>query len=181
MISMVKTEQMRYGPLRISGICYDSMADGEGVRAAIYFSGCGHNCPGCHNPSTHDFFAGQIVTDQVLDTIVAEINKRPYLSGITLTGGDPMYRPEQLYRALKYILIRVNRPITVWLYTGFLWEDMADMEIIDLIDVVVDGPFDQDLADKRLVYRGSSNQRIIDTKLSRVNESIILYDGLCEY
>lgn len=176
MIHPFMMEKTVTGPIRLSGVLYDSLADGEGVRVALYFSGCKHHCPGCHNPSTHNFSAGWIVTSQELDEIVAEINKRPYLSGITLTGGDPLYRPYQLNACVEYILKRVERPLTVWLYTGFCWEDgIYHEDVMRHIDVVVDGPFIQEQADKRLVYKGSLNQRIIDVKKSLAAGEVVLY------
>ena len=163
--------------LRLSGVIYDSMADGEGVRAALYFSGCDHRCPGCHNPETHDFYSGQIVTSEVILEIAEEINKRPYLSGITMTGGDPLYRPAQLAVLLQFILDHVDRPISVWLYTGFRWEDVFDLPVMSLVDVVVDGPFIWSCADKRLAYCGSTNQRIIDVKKSIESGEVALYEA----
>lgn len=161
--------------LRLSGVIYDSMADGEGVRAALYFSGCDHRCPGCHNPETHDFYSGQIVTNEVILEIAEEINKRPYLSGITLTGGDPLYRPDQLAVFLQSILDHIDRPISVWIYTGFRWEDVFDLPVMLLVDVVVDGLYIWSCADKRLAYRGSTNQRIIDVKKTIESGEVILY------
>lgn len=168
-------ENSAFDNLRLAGVCYDSLADGEGVRAALYFSGCDHKCPGCHNPETHDFYAGEIVTSETMAEIVEEINKRPYLSGITLTGGDPLYRPTQLAVLLQYIVEHVDRPINVWLYTGFCWEDVYDLPVMELVDVVVDGLFLWTCSDKRLAYRGSLNQRIIDVKMTRAKGEVVIY------
>lgn len=161
--------------LRLSGVCYDSLADGEGVRLALYFSGCDHRCPGCHNPDTHDFNAGWVITTETLDRIAEEFNRRPYLSGITLTGGDPLYNPNKLEEVLAYLQAHVNRPMNVWLYTGFLWEHISHFPVISMVDVVVDGPFMMRLADKRLRYKGSSNQRVINVKHSLSADEVILY------
>lgn len=161
--------------LRLSGVVYDSLADGEGVRTALYFSGCDHNCPGCHNREAQDFYTGQIVTSEILQQIVDEINKRPYLSGITLTGGDPLYRPSQLAVALQYIKERINPHLSVWLYTGFRWEDVEGLYLMEYVDVIVDGPYIWTCADKRLQYRGSSNQRVIDVKRTRSAGEVVLY------
>lgn len=161
--------------IRLSGICYDSLADGEGVRLALYFSGCDHHCPGCHNPDTHDFYSGEIITTEMLDQIVQEFNLRPYLSGITLTGGDPLYRPYQLEMIMMYLHTHANRDVNVWLYTGFLWEEIAHLPVISMVDVVVDGHYDISCADKRLQYKGSSNQRVIDAKRSIKENEVIIY------
>lgn len=161
--------------LRLSGVCYDSLADGEGVRLALYFSGCNHRCPGCHNPDTQDFESGLVVTTEILDHIAEEFNRRPYLAGITLTGGDPLYMHNKVADALSYLRKHTNRPINVWLYTGFMWEDISDIPLIGMLDVVVDGPFVTDLADKRLQYRGSLNQRIINVQKSLKTNEVVLY------
>lgn len=164
-------------PLRIAGVCMDSLADGAGVRAAFYFQGCSHRCPGCHNPSTHDFSLGEIVTPGMIDDFAAEINKRPYLSGITLTGGDPLYHATEVSKFLSILLPKIAQPRTVWVYTGFLWEEVSDLPLMRMIDVLVDGPFELNMADKRLAYRGSSNQRIIDVRQSFARGKAVAYDG----
>lgn len=163
-------------PLRLAGLCYESLADGEGVRAAFYFQGCAHNCPGCHNPSTHDFSGGELITPDMIQGFAAEINRRPYLSGITLTGGDPLYHPTAVHNFLTAILPKIAQPRTVWLYTGFRFEEVSDMPLMRMVDVVVDGLFDQNLADKRLAYRGSANQRIVDVRQSLASGEVVAYD-----
>lgn len=169
-------------PLRLAGVCYESMADGEGVRAAFYFQGCMHHCPGCHNPTTHDFSSGELITPEMIETFAREINQRPYLSGITLTGGDPLYHPEAIERFLTTLLPKLTHRKTVWLYTGFLWEEVFDLPLMRMVDVVVDGPFEQSYADKRLAYRGSANQRLIDAHRSLASDDAweaILYVPAC--
>jgi len=159
----------------LSGVNYESVADGPGVRAAIFLSGCGHNCPGCHNPDTHDPHCGSQLSDASIYTIAYLIENRPYISGITLTGGDPLYDVEATLNFVKrlseYLEDRWNN-LSVWLYTGYTWEQLMKRYAVDdnlklllsMVDVVVDGPFVQSLADKRLAFCGSSNQRIIDVK-----------------
>lgn len=160
--------------LRISGVNYESFVDGQGVRAAIFFSGCPHHCPGCHNPQTHDPSSG-VPAYLLLDQIVEEIAKRPFLQGITLTGGDPFYDPFQtscFLASLAAHLARarwstVERPKDIWIYSGYTWESLLALtnpfadRLLRYCDVLVDGPFIQDLADKTLLFRGSSNQRVI--------------------
>lgn len=159
----------------LSGINYESAADGPGVRTAIFLSGCNHNCPGCHNPDTHDPRYGEWMTEQTIGTIAYNIHIRRFLSGITLTGGDPMYDVDRTYNFLHSLRNKLgNRwdTLSIWLYTGYTWEQLmkryaADDKLrllLSMIDVVVDGPFVQSLADKRLAFCGSSNQRIIDVK-----------------
>lgn len=101
--------------------------------------------------------------------------ERPYQSGITITGGDPLYNPEQTQWLLEDLLAQIGLNTNVWMYTGSNWEDIKDMELMKYIDVLVDGPFIQELADKRLVFKGSSNQRIIDVKQSLTFNEVILW------
>lgn len=164
---------MNHEPLHIAGINYDSFVDGEGVRTAIYLSGCDHHCPGCQNEAAQNPGYGIVADDATIDRIAAEINARPYLSGITLTGGDPLYHHEQTLEFLLTLRKRLTRPLSVWLYTGDVWENVCSLDIMDLTDVLVDGPYDREQADKRLQFRGSSNQRIIDVKASRAADRVI--------
>lgn len=162
----------RYNNLHIAGINYESMVDGDGVRAAIYFSGCSHHCPNCHNPQTWDPDYGKPVTEELITEISSEIIKRSsFLSGITLTGGDPFYNPiglrdfyqDLIWELALYESVDIFSKPT-WFYTGY---DMKTLgETINLRpfaskgDVIVDGRFDPAHADKTLRFRGSSNQRI---------------------
>lgn len=163
--------------LRISGINYDSLVDGEGVRTAIFLSGCRHNCPGCHNPDAQDPNCGLCATNYQLEEIGYAIKQRPYLSGITLTGGDPLYDPEQTQAMLKNLLSQIGKDTSVWMYTGALWEEICDLPIMQYINVLVDGPFIQEQADKRLIFKGSLNQRIIDVKQSLEKGSVVLWSA----
>lgn len=166
--------------LHISGINYESMVDGEGVRAAIYLSGCSHNCPGCHNPETHDPEYGKPATPELIHKIAKGIVKRKdFLSGITLTGGDPFYNPRatcEFLVALWRELLDTDFPVEKlhpWIYTGYTLEQLlafaptqdkpervAYYNLLGVCDHLVDGPFVQSLADKSLAFRGSSNQHI---------------------
>lgn len=159
----------------LSGVNYESVADGPGVRAAIFLSGCNHNCPGCHNPDTHNPCFGAEISQASITTIAYLIDKRPYISGITLTGGDPLYDVEATLNFVSDLKTELGErwdELNVWLYTGYTWEQLMLRYRIDdnlqkllhMVDVVVDGPFVQSLADKRLAFCGSSNQRIIDVK-----------------
>ena len=100
--------------LHIAGVNYDSLVDGEGVRAAIYLSGCRHHCPGCHNYDAQSPEFGQILTPSLLSSIAEEIKKREYLSGITLTGGDPLYDPEATEIMLEALLNLIGSDTNVW-------------------------------------------------------------------
>lgn len=165
----------------ISGIDYESAADGPGIRAVFFLSGCNHHCKNCHNPDTHNPEYGQPITDEMIQQMADEIASRPYLSGITLSGGDPLYSFEKTERFMSSLVKAVfernkafvNKPL--WIYTGYTWEQImalydgntAIQNILSYTDVVVDGKFVEELSDPSLSFRGSSNQRLID-----VNESI---------
>lgn len=94
--------------LYISGVDYESINDGEGVRAVLYISGCRHNCKNCHNPLTHKFNYGVKVNDELIEEINREIKKRYFLNGITLSGGDPMYSAKEVLKLLKKLYIPNN-------------------------------------------------------------------------
>ncbi len=144
--------------LRVIDIIDGTSVDGPGLRTSIYFAGCDHHCPGCHNPSTWDFSAGR---DMSVGEIVEHIVENDF--NVTFSGGDPLYQ----YEALT-ILARAIKAAskTIWCYTGFTYEQLASdprySELLSNIDVLVDGPFILALRDTDLRFRGSSNQRIID-------------------
>ena len=143
--------------LRVVDIVDGTSVDGPGLRTSIYFAGCDHRCPGCHNPSTWDFNAGK---DMTVDELMLRIIDNEF--NVTFSGGDPLYQLEPL-TALARAVKAAGK--TIWCYTGFIYEDLlADpryAEILSLIDVLVDGPFILALRDTDLRFRGSSNQRII--------------------
>lgn len=149
-----QTESIVY---RIMDIVEGTSVDGPGLRTAIYFAGCEHRCHGCHNPQTWPHDAGQ---DMTLSQLIEIIRKADF--NVTLTGGDPVYQAYKLFPLVKAIR---DLGKTIWLYTGFLFEEISEMESakdwLPLIEVVVDGPYIENLRDISLAFRGSSNQRII--------------------
>jgi anaerobic ribonucleoside-triphosphate reductase activating protein len=162
--------------IRISGALPESVVDGPGLRAVVFFQGCPHHCPGCHNPETWDFQGG---TGLSVAEVWALLNYNPLLSGITLSGGEPLAQPEAaLALARKTKEARGN----VMIYTGYTWEELRLLtvpvlvELLDLTDLLVDGPFI--LAEKadHLPFRGSYNQRIIDVKVSLGRETPVLWE-----
>lgn len=152
---------------RILDIIKGTTVDGPGFRTAIYFAGCLHQCPGCHNPQSWDFNAGSEMTLEELMEIIIEED-----FDVTLTGGDPLYNPESIAQLAKAIKESGH---TVWLYTGFTIEEILSSPILStplpFIDTIVDGPFIQSLRDPDLPFRGSSNQRIISNPGSFLKES----------
>lgn len=149
--------------MRISGLVNDSIVDGPGLRFTVFTQGCKHNCPGCHNPGTHDFNGGY---EMDVQDIVSEIKKNPLLDGVTLSGGDPMFQVEESLKLAREVK---KLGLNVMLYTGFTFERIIEMakvnpsykEILNYLDYLVDGPFILKLRDLTLSFRGSQNQRII--------------------
>lgn len=146
--------------MNIHGIEYDSMLNGYGIRCVLWVSGCEHHCKGCQNPQTHDPNSGrEMVVDDLLD-IMCYLEK-DYVSGLTLSGGDPLH-PENR-KTVEFILNAVKNRVhnkNIWLYTGYDFNTIKDLKLIENVDVVVDGKFVQELADPETHWRGSTNQRI---------------------
>lgn len=148
------------------------MVDGPGFRTSIYCAGCRHACPGCHNPQSWDFSGGRaMTTDEMMRIIEAD----PY-ANVTFTGGDPMYQPEGFVELAQAIRARTDKDI--WCYTGFTFEQLLNnprqRALLEEIDVLVDGPFVKALRDDDLIFRGSSNQRIIDVPRSLLEGHAVL-------
>lgn len=150
--------------MKISGIAYDSVVDGEGIRNTIFISGCEHKCKGCHNPQTWDFNYGYEFTEELQNDFINKCKENILLEGITLSGGDPIYSYKELIPFLKKYK-EVNPNHTIWLYTGFKFNKIKNNPIMKYIDVVVDGLFIEELKDLTLPFRGSSNQKIIKTHI----------------
>lgn len=148
--------------LRVLDIVRGTTVDGPGFRTSIYLSGCHHKCPGCHNPESWDFAAGE---EMSLDRIMDVVREEDF--DVTFSGGDPMYHPWEVSELCRRIH---DMGHTVWLYTGFTWEDLIKTQelfmVLPEIDVIVEGPFIESLRDTDLLFRGSSNQRIVDVAKS---------------
>lgn len=165
----------------ISGIVYESLVDGIGVRATIFISGCFHQCKGCQNPKTHNFKNGREFTLELQQKIIQKIKDDPLIQGITLSGGDPIYSAKDVIDFVR--LAKSELPsINIWLYTGFKFEELVNSTdiykkvLVDLCDVIVDGKFIEEQKDITLSFKGSSNQRIIDVKESLKQNTIIELD-----
>ncbi len=148
------------------------MVDGPGFRTSIYCAGCGHHCPGCHNPQSWNFDGGrEMSTEEIMKIIEAD----PY-ANVTFSGGDPMYQAVGFAELAREIHKRTNKDI--WCYTGFTFESLINhdqRELLEQIDVLVDGPFIEKLRDTDLLFRGSSNQRLIDVQSSLYECKIVLW------
>lgn len=142
---------------RVLDIVRGTTVDGPGFRTAIYFAGCRHQCPGCHNPQSWDFEGG---TEMTLDEIIKVVEEEDF--DVTLTGGDPLYEAEKIASLSKAIKELGH---TVWLYTGFTIEQILESDELSkplpYLESIVEGPFIQSLRDTDLQFRGSTNQRII--------------------
>ena len=150
--------------ISVLSIVEDTMVDGPGFRTSIYCAGCRHQCPGCHNPQSWDFSGGRaMTTEEIMRIIEAD----PY-ANVTFSGGDPMYQPEGFAELARAIRQRTQK--TIWCYTGFTFEQLQhnprQRALLELIDVLVDGPFVKSLRDETLHFRGSRNQRLIDVPRS---------------
>ena len=156
--------------MRIAGYIDNSIVDGSGIRSVVFFQGCRHHCVGCHNAATWNPSGGEEV--DVLE-LAEKLISSPY--NITFSGGEPLDQPTDLLRCLTNIKLRTHT--NIWVYTGYTWEEIISnpdfRDILLLIDVLVDGRFEKDKANPNLLFRGSSNQRIIDVRESLNTGSII--------
>lgn len=146
--------------MRILDIIDGTIVDGPGLRTSIYFAGCAHKCPGCHNRQSWDFDGGREAT---VDELMAHVEENGF--NVTLTGGDPLYQIDEILPLCGRLR---DAGYTIWCYTGFTIEEIRASEsmsrILDAVDVIVDGPYVEALRDLSLQFRGSSNQRIIELK-----------------
>lgn len=159
--------------LSVISIIEDTMVDGPGFRTAIYCAGCKHHCKGCHNPQSWDFNNGTMMsTRQIMDII-----KQDPFANVTFSGGDPMFQPEGFTELAEAIRMETNK--TIWCWTGYKFEMLLRMpkqhRLLELIDVIVDGPFIEAQKDPDLLFRGSRNQRLIDVKASLKAGKVVLY------
>ncbi len=164
--------------LRISGLVPESIVDGKGIRYTVFTQGCFHNCKNCHNPQTHDPKGGRLIDT---DEIIAEFREDPILKGITFSGGEPFLQPAPLVELAKQVHA-LRKDVTC--YTGFTYEELLQMkdpmvkELLDNVDVLIDGKFVEELKNLELSFRGSENQRVIDMVKTRSQDKIILVDDI---
>ncbi len=161
--------------MRYHNITKEDMLNGDGLRVVLWFAGCTHGCRNCQNPITWDPEGGLPFDEDAKAEIFEELEK-DYTSGITFSGGDPLYMGtrEGLLKLIKEIREKYPKK-TIWLYTGYLWEEIRHLEHIPYLDVVVDGRFVEELKDNNLPWKGSSNQRVIDVKMTLELGKIVLY------
>lgn len=162
---------MRYNTIRQLDI-----ANGPGARISIFVQGCTFNCPGCFNTVAKDFEGGKEFTEDTLNSIL-KLAEPDYISGLSILGGEPLHprnREEVIRLTRKFKEVYPNK--TIWLWTGYLIEEVFEDLVDSEIDVVVDGKFVEALKDLRLKYRGSSNQRVIDLKETLRTGDLTLYE-----
>lgn len=161
-------------------IHYD-IANWNGINTSIYLSGCHFHCDGCQNPEAQDFNYGEELSFEVIDDFI-ELCKDDNIKGVCILGGEPFHQNlSELFYFIKRIKAEVNKPICIW--TGYLFEDLleprqkpwliAKRDILDMIDVLIDGRYEKDKRDLTLLYRGSTNQRVIDVQKSLKQKEIV--------
>lgn len=159
--------------IRCADILDESIVDGEGIRLAVFLQGCPRRCEGCHNPALLPVDGG---TEWEEGCLVQEILKRltPLHKGITFSGGDPLLQAEALEIVLAELRMRRSE-MDIWLYTGYVYEEISHLPALRWVDVLVDGPFVQSERDLTLPYRGSRNQQILDVRKSREAGCAVAY------
>ena len=167
--------------LRTAGIQNDSVVDGPGFRLTVFTQGCPHKCPGCHNPQTHPFEGG---SDMDTDEIFEMIKQNPLLRGVTLSGGEPFCQPEPLVQLAKQVH-GLGKDVVC--FTGYTLEQLLEKddpfvkELLEEIDILIDGPYIEQQRNLSLLFRGSENQRLIDLPETLKSGSVKLWsDGYYE-
>lgn len=151
------------------------MLNGDGLRVVLWVAGCTHKCKQCQNPITWDINGGLEFGESEKQEIFDQLDES-YISGITFSGGDPLHpqNRQPVYELAKEIKEKYPDK-TIWLYTGFLWEEIKDLPIVPYLDVLVDGEFKIDLLDPQLHWKGSSNQRVIDVPATLKSGKVVLH------
>ncbi|SEO60043.1 anaerobic ribonucleoside-triphosphate reductase activating protein [Paenibacillus sp. OK076] len=162
--------------MNLYGYIPESVNEGPGLRAVLFISGCRHACPGCFSPGSWSFRAGEPFTEKQQQQILHEVSSHPLLEGVTLCGGDPFFSAAACASWVRQL--RAARPdLTVWAYTGFVYEELitdpSRMELSRLCDVIIDGPYIAAERDVSLPFRGSRNQRIIDVGATTARQTIV--------
>lgn len=167
--------------MKYHNITHDDMANGDGLRVVLWVSGCEHHCRECQNPVTWDPEDGLEFDDAARDELFEQLRK-PYISGLTLSGGDPLHPANR--QSTLTLVQQVKREFTdktIWLYTGYTWRQILTDEslrpILPYLDVLVDDRFVPELADKSYPWAGSTNQKIIDVQKSLKKGEVVLHES----
>ena len=164
--------------IRIAGVVKESIVDGPGLRFAVFTQGCAHHCPECQNPETWGFEGGY---DCGIDKILKAMDENPLLDGITMSGGDPLYQAEASYSLCSKVK---EKGLNVVVFTGYTYEELMELEkkdpwiekLLSVTDILIDGRYEKDKRDLTLIFRGSSNQRVIDMNASRKEGRAVLHE-----
>ena len=161
--------------MRYHNITKDDMLNGDGLRTVLWVAGCDHGCKGCQNPVTWDPNSGLEFDDAAKEEIYEQLNQS-YIAGITFSGGDPLYwgKDSDETDIAREIKEKYTKK-TNWLYKGYVWETICDMDIMQYVDVLVDGEFVEEKKDVSLKWKGSSNQRVIDVHLSLKSGTVVFH------
>ncbi len=161
--------------MRYHNITKDDMLNGDGLRVVLWVAGCSHGCKGCQNPITWDPEGGVPFGEEDKAEIFEQLDKS-YIEGITFSGGDPLHeRNVKEITALAKEIKEKYPQKTIWLYTGYTWEEVKDLEVIRYLDVLVDGKFDLATRDVNLKWKGSLNQKVIDVPKTRELGLVVLH------
>lgn len=170
----LKLQKGKVCDMNYHNITKDDMLNGDGLRVVLWVSGCNHHCKNCHNIITWDAKDG-LPFDKSAEQELFEQLQQQYISGITLSGGDPLFPDNRKeITALTDKIKKYFPQKTIWCYTGYLWEEVKQLEVMKNIDVLVDGKFVEELSDPQLHWKGSSNQRVIDVQNSLKQQKVIL-------
>ena len=164
--------------IRIAGVVRESIVDGPGLRFAVFTQGCAHHCFECHNPETWDFSGGY---ECEIEKIIKAMDENPLLDGITMSGGDPMFQPEAGYVLCKTVK---EKGLNVVVFTGYTYEELMELgktdpwvvKFLEVTDILIDGRYEKSRRDLTLLFRGSSNQRVIDMNRSREEGRPVLHE-----
>lgn len=163
---------MRYNKIRKTDI-----SNGPGIRVSIFMQGCTFKCKGCFNPETHDFKGGHDFNDETVNKVISLASPN-HIKGLSILGGEPMH-PKNIDGTLKLVHeFKKKYPNkSVWIWTGFNYEDLSLKRDLSEVDVLIDGQYKMELYNPTLKYRGSSNQRVIDIKKTLKNNKVELFEG----
>lgn len=150
-----------------------SIENGEGIRVSLFVSGCRRGCKGCFNQQAQDFNYGQEFTWETLHEI-ERLLRDPNISGLSILGGDPLEPENRQWVDTLCAYVKHNIGKSIWLWTGFNFEDIKDLPLMKNVDILVDGPYVESLRDLRLKWRGSSNQRVINVAETLAAGAIML-------
>lgn len=161
--------------IRLAGIAYESLVNGPGMRRVFFSQGCKHNCKGCFNLDTHDFNGGEL---RDMDELIKDVLDNPMLKGVTFSGGDPFEQADKFAYMAKELQ---KNGVNIWCFTGYTFEYILDnidkregwRELINNIDVLIDGRFEEDKKKEGIKFRGSTNQRLIDVKKTLNSTEIV--------